>query len=315
MQNLPSSLKTILLSGQWVTLWIPFLITGLSCPLLIRWGPLIKLSDSPRESARKIHHHVKPLGGAALLVGLLPVILLYGTEPVPLVFAVLIVFITGLTDDVRGFSPGARLILQIGAAAIVVTFYPIPPTHLFPGFGFKLTGTPNLLFTVFWLVGGTNAFNLIDGLDGLATGIGIISLVPLLVLTFGHPSSLLLGGLVAALVAFLFYNFYPAKLFLGDGGSYLVGFTVSYLVIHGLASISGPGTGWSLAAGTLILGVPVLDTILAIIRRAGSEKRIVEADQEHLHHKFYRRFGHVTSVLVIYLIQAILVGFSLLVIL
>ena len=315
MQNLPSTLKSALLSTKWASLWLPFVITGISCPLLIRWAPALRLFDNPRESARKIHRHVKPLGGGALLLGFIPVLFLSGTTPIPLFLAVLIVFFTGLIDDIRGFDPKSKLILQAIAATIVVTLLPLPATslHFFADLEINLTGAPNMILIGFWLVGGTNAFNLIDGLDGLAAGIGIISLLPLLLATWQNASCLLPLGLAAALAAILLYNFYPAKLFLGDGGSYLVGFLVSYLVINGLGSVSSTAS-WDLGAGIFLLGIPILDTIMAIFRRASSEKGIMEADQDHLHHKLYRKFGHSTAVLIIYFIQTALSGLALLII-
>ncbi|MBS3791899.1 undecaprenyl/decaprenyl-phosphate alpha-N-acetylglucosaminyl 1-phosphate transferase [Candidatus Bipolaricaulota bacterium] len=317
MQNLPSTLKSILYSSQWASLWIPLVITGLSCPLLIRWAPALGLFDSPRESARKIHQQVKPLGGAALLFGFIPVLFLYGTTSLSLFTAVVIVFLTGLIDDIRGFDPKSKLLFQIMAATLLVISHPLPVTdfYLYPGVRVSLSGIPNMVFVAFWLVGGTNAFNLVDGLDGLATGIGILSLIPLILLAFGQGTYLLTAGLAAALFAILFYNFYPARLFLGDGGSYLAGFLVSFLVINTLSSLSGANSGWNLGVGLLLLGVPIVDTVMAIFRRAGSEKGIMEADQDHLHHKLYRKFNHVTAVLIIYLFQAVLSGLALLVIL
>ena len=312
---MPSTLKSVLLSTKWASLWIPFLITGISCPVLIRWAPALRLFDNPRESARKIHRHVKPLGGGALLLGFIPVLFLYGTATLPLFLAVLIVFSTGLIDDIRGFSTKSKLMLHVIASTIVVTLLPLPATslHFFTNLEISLTGVPNMVFIGFWLVGGTNAFNLIDGLDGLAAGIGIISLLPLLLVIWPDTSCLLPLGLAAALGAILLYNFYPAKLFLGDGGSYLVGFLVSYFVINGLASVSSTAS-WNLGPGIFLLGIPILDTIMAIFRRASSEKGIMEADQDHLHHKLYRKFGHSTAVLIIYFIQTALSGFALLII-
>ncbi|MBS3786723.1 undecaprenyl/decaprenyl-phosphate alpha-N-acetylglucosaminyl 1-phosphate transferase [Candidatus Bipolaricaulota bacterium] len=317
MQNISTTLKSIFLSSQWASIWLPFVITGLSSPCLIRWAPTINLFDNPRDSARKIHQRVKPLGGTALLLGFIPVLLLDGASPFSLLFPVLIVFLTGLIDDIRGFKPESKLFFQIIAASMILISYPMPATdfYLLPDLKISLSGIPNRIFLGFWLVGGTNAFNLIDGLDGLAAGIGLISLLPLIAVTFGHVSYLMPAGLAAALIAILIYNFYPARLFLGDGGSYFVGFLVSYLAIIILNSVSGPNSGWNLGIGIILLGIPISDTVLAIIRRARSEKGVMEADQDHLHHKLYRKFGHVTAVLLIYLPQAVLSSLALLVIL
>ncbi len=303
---MPSTLKTVSLSSLWASIWMPLVITGLSCPLLIHWAPIIRLFDNPSESERKIHHHVKPLGGAALLFGIIPALLFSETMGVFFVLPVLIVFLTGLIDDIRGFNPKSKLLLQVTAATIIVISHSLPPTNIFlsADLEISLSGIPNMIFVGFWLVGGTNGFNLIDGLDGLAAGVGIISLLPLVLLTFGQGSYILPVGLAAALTAILFYNFYPAKLFLGDGGSYLVGFLVSYLVIKTLATLPGEPAGWNFGIGVLLLAIPILDTLLAILRRIKSDKGVMEPDQNHLHHKLYRKFNHVTAVLIVYLIQA-----------
>ena len=315
MQNFPLALKSFLFPDHWTAFWLPFVITGLSCPLLIRWAPIINLFDHPRQSPRKIHHQIKPLGGTAILLGFIPLMLLNENVPISLILPVLVVLFTGLIDDIKGLNPKPKLFLHVLAAILLVTFHPIPPTNLdiFVNLKITVSGVPNLFLVGFWLVGAINSFNLIDGLDGLATGIGIISLLPLMILTFGQDSFTVIGGLVSGLIAILIYNFYPAKLFLGDGGSYLLGFLVAYLVIVGLSTPGVSSNGWSLTVGLLLLGIPIIDTVLAILRRAKSKGGIMEADQNHLHHKLYRSFGHAPAVLIVYLIQVALSGLALLI--
>ncbi len=248
------------------------------------------------------------------MLGILPILLLFGENGPALAAGGLLVFLTGLIDDLWGLGPRSKLSLQLVATTIVVALIPFPGTRLAltADLSLTLSGIPNLALIAFWLVGGTNGFNLIDGLDGLAGGVAAVSLLPLFVINFGQPGGLLGGGAVSALIAVLIYNFYPAKLFLGDGGSYLVGFLTSYLVVFELSGITGAANpGWPLFVGILLLGIPVLDTLFAIGRRIGSSRGIMEADQKHLHHRLHRRFGHLHAVLIIYLFQAVLTGLGL----
>jgi len=307
MQNLGLTLKSTLLSSQAASIWIAFLITAVSCPILIKLSPEFGLFDNPEGSNRKIHGTAKPLGGPALALGIIPILVIFADNGAHLTVAALLVFFTGLIDDLKGLPARVKLLAQIAAVTYLLGTVSLqPPGILFSETGgLTLTGLPKLAFLGFWLVGGTNAFNLIDGLDGLSSGVAIISLSPLFLLTFGQPASFLLGGTIAALGAILLYNFYPARLFLGDGGSYLTGFLVSYLVITALSRPDvTPHFGWPLFAGIALMGVPVLDTLLAIGRRVTSHRGVMKADQEHLHHKLHRTFGHLPAVLIIYAISA-----------
>lgn len=312
MQEIVLTLKSSIFTPTAVSAWAPFLITLLICPLFIHFSPSTGLFDDP-ESDRKIHERPKPLGGAALVIGFLPIYLAYGTASLSLVFGLILVFFTGIIDDLYEIEPKTKLALQIVAVFIVLTFKATPLTSFATGKGLSitLTGATNTGFLAFWLIGGTNGFNLIDGLDGLAVGVSIIALTPLAALGFGTPVFLPILTLLASLLAVLIYNFHPAKLFLGDGGSYFVGFLTSYFVIEGLsAASSGSGDEWLLPAGLLLLALPVVDTAFAIGRRAISRKGIMEADKSHIHHLLYRHYGQTGAVLIIYAFQAILAGLA-----
>lgn len=317
MQEIALTLKTSLFSAPVASGWWSFAITFLICPLFIFLAPATGLFDEP-EGDRKIHKRAKPLGGAALAVGFLPLYLVYGPSSLSLFFGLLIVFFAGIIDDLREVDPVIKLLLQAAAAVVVVSFSPLPPTKLGIGEGLSITlkGAANSGLVAFWLVGGTNGFNLIDGLDGLAAGVAFIALIPLALLGFGSPVFISIVTLLASLVAILIYNFHPARLFLGDGGSYFIGFLTSYLVIEGLSAASGSvGNEWSLAAGLLLLGLPVIDTALAIVRRLISRKGIMEADKNHVHHLLYRQYGQTRAVLIAYSLQAVLAGLAVLLIL
>lgn len=308
MQNIATTLKTSVLSVRAITLWVPFLVTLVTSPGFMLLAPSTGLLDDP-ESKRKIHENQKPLGGTAILIGFLPVYLYYGPTNFYLVSGLALVFLAGIIDDFRDLSPQIKLLFQVLAALVLVTNAPLPASSF--GLGdlqaVTLSGAGNRALIGFWLVGGTNAFNLIDGLDGLAAGLGLIALVPVIFLAAGTPVYVPVAALGGALLGFLVYNFYPAKLFLGDGGSYFIGFLLSYLLIQGLGAAStviGSQT-WPLVAGLFLLLLPILDTSLAIKRRIRSSKGVMEPDRNHIHHILYRKYGQKRAVLTMYSIQVV----------
>lgn len=311
MREIVLTLKTMLFTVPAITGWGPFVVTLLVCPIIIFLAPLIGLFDEP-GSYRKIHKGAKPLGGTALIAGFLPFYMVFGTSNLPLVFGLVTVFLAGIADDLHELDPKTKLFLHLTAAIVVLSSGVFPATSITAGgHSLKLTGWLNSGFLVFWLVGGTNGFNLIDGLDGLATGIAIIALLPIIGLTPGSTVFLTAVMFLGPLAAVLFFNFHPAKLFLGDGGSYFVGFLTSYLVIKGLGEVSFTGEEvWGLGPGLLLLGFPILDTGLAIARRLASRQGIMEADKNHVHHQLLRRYGHTKAVLTIYGFQALLSGIA-----
>lgn len=277
--------------------------------LFLRMAPKVGFTDNPEGSYRKIHKYPKALGGPVILLGFLPVYFLNTEQALPLTVSLILVFATGVFDDLWEVSPKLKLLLHLGAAAILVLLIQIPTTVL--GFtenlSVRVTGPVNLLLIIFWLAGGTNAINLIDGLDGLATGLGIITMVFLLLVSTNPPAYLVIGLALATLAGFILYNFYPANLFLGDGGSYFIGFLLSYCIIMGLSEQTPASElEWRLLPGLLLMGIPVFDTAWAIVRRARSKKGIMQADNSHLHHRLYYRFNHLTAVADIYVLQVIL---------
>lgn len=309
MTNLLSGLKSGWSSGYaywWIT---TFLIVVFGSYLLTKFGPRVGFTDDPTSSNRKIHIRSKPLGGLALFLGFLPVYWAVAEDPLPLTIGLIIVFSTGIIDDIWKLGARAKLLLQVIAGVLFVWLLPIPETilQLSPGLAVAPPAAVNYPLIVFWAIGGTNAINLIDGLDGLATGIGVITLIPLFLFTPSGEASLLIGLALASLVGFSLFNFYPAKLFLGDEGSYFIGFLVSYCVIAGLSYSSEPASTvqWNLLAGILLFGIPVVDTTWAIVRRFRTEQGIMQADRSHFHHRLFARFGHLRAVLIIYGFQAV----------
>ncbi|MCD7892171.1 MAG: undecaprenyl/decaprenyl-phosphate alpha-N-acetylglucosaminyl 1-phosphate transferase [Erysipelotrichaceae bacterium] len=215
-----------------------------------------------------------------------------------------IIFLTGFYDDIHDISPRLKMLGQIIAALVVVFYGGIVLK------GFSLPFLPDIIsqaiaiiITIGWIVGITNAINLIDGLDGLCAGISIIVLVTisLISLTYSRTDisslSLLLAG---AIGGFLVYNFHPASIFLGDCGALFIGFMISVISLLGFGYKSS--VFFTLGAPIVVLMIPIMDTLIAIIRRRVHHKSFSEADRSHLHHKlmFSLELGQTKSVLILY---------------
>jgi len=219
--------------------------------------------------------------------------------------AATIIFFLGLIDDFWGLSAYLKFAVQAGAAVLLFC----------SGFGISqlsiLAGHPHLGWvvglplTILWVVWITNAFNLIDGLDGLAAGSALFStLVTCVVAILFHNEGILFLtlALAGAITGFLRYNFNPASIFLGDCGSLLIGFLLSAIAIAG--SQKAP-TAVAVAIPIVSLGLPILDVSVAVIRRFLSCKRLFDADREHIHHKLLGRgVSHRQAVLVLYGVTA-----------
>lgn len=223
-----------------------------------------------------------------------------------------IIFLTGFYDDIHDLSPKLKMLGQVIAALVVIIYGDIVLK------GFTLPFLPESVsyilainITILWIVGISNAINLIDGLDGLCAGISIIVLVTISLtsLTYGRTDisslSLLLAG---AIGGFLVYNFHPASIFLGDCGALFIGFMIAVISLLGFGYKSS--SFFTLGAPIVVLMVPIMDTFIAIIRRKVHHKSFSEADRNHLHHKlmFSLELGQTKSVLILY---AVTVLFSL----
>ncbi|MBW3570473.1 MAG: undecaprenyl/decaprenyl-phosphate alpha-N-acetylglucosaminyl 1-phosphate transferase [Gemmatimonadetes bacterium] len=215
-----------------------------------------------------------------------------------------LIFAAGLLDDLYDLSPVTKLLAQCLAALVAY------------GVGFRIeqvsfggisvqVGVLSLLLTVLWIVGVVNAFNLIDGLDGLATGIGLVALGSTFVVAWmlGNTEvALVCAALGGALLGFLRYNFRPARIFLGDSGSQFVGFMVAVLSVHGSTKSA---TAVLAAVPLLILALPLLDTLLSILRRWLRGKPVFGADERHLHHRLLAvGLTHVRAVVLLYVLAA-----------
>lgn len=282
-----------LIWGVLLAFVIPLLLTPLVRKLAVAAGAV----DLPGE--RKIHDRPVPCwGGLGIFIGfaaalitvlrldILPLSQEMTGEVTGLLAGGLVILAVGMIDDWMGLPPLAKLAGQILAAVVAVSLG-IRVSFVSNPFGgiLPLGDYLSVPLTVIWLVAITNALNLADGLDGLAAGIAAISAGTVAFISFrqGVPlagvCSLLLG--VSAL-GFLPYNWHPARIFMKDAGSMFLGFTLAALATLGLTKSV---TTFSLILPILILGVPISDMLLAVIRRLVRGQSILAADQEHIHHR------------------------------
>lgn len=240
-----------------------------------------------------------------LLQGLAPTTLARMYIPACLIFGL------GIYDDLRGAGPYIKFIVQAVAGAMLfaggmrVLDVPLIFHHSLPWF----VGLP---LTVLWVVAVTNAFNLIDGLDGLAAGSALFSTMVFFVcslVTHSWLGSLLSVTLAGAILGFLRFNFNPATIFLGDSGSLFIGFMLSALALAG--SQKAP-TFVAVAIPVVSFGLPILETMLSILRRTISGRPIFTADSDHIHHRLLRMgFSHRQVVVVLYAVSAVFAMLSL----
>ncbi|MDV3351397.1 MraY family glycosyltransferase [Leptothoe sp. LEGE 181152] len=266
-------------------------------------------------SDRKVHHQpMVRLGGIAICLGTLLALFIVwitgGVAQLPLsmlsgYWVVLLgsigFFAIGLSDDLFNLSPLFRLGLQCVIASLVWMMGVRIDFLTLPGFGLVHLGWLSLPLTVFWLTGVVNAINWIDGLDGLASGIGIIAAATsfLICLYTGQLAAALIGiALVGSLLGFLLFNFNPAQIFMGDGGSYFIGFLLSSIGVTGLVKSA---TVTAILLPLLVLAVPLGDMTLVILARLRGGVSPFLADKRHLHHRLLNAgLPHRLTVLVMY---------------
>jgi len=271
------------------------------------------------ESARHLHRKPVPrvggiavLGSVVLVIGVAAIvrsIMHFDSLPfstlLGLLGPTLIIFGLGLADDFRPLSPCLKFGVQVLAAGcLFVNGFRV--THFQLLFGQKEIGSVAALsLTIFWVLLITNAFNLLDGLDGLAAGSALFSSLVVFIVSLVTGNTLtdvVTIALAGAIVGFLRYNFNPATIFLGDCGSLVIGFLLSAV---SLASSEKAPTAVAVAIPVVSFGLPILDTFMAVLRRFLNGKPLFTADDEHIHHKLLQRgLSHRQAVVVLYAVSA-----------
>src|SRR4051794_37610577 len=244
-----------------------------------------------RPGMRRLNRSPVPrLGGLALFFGIFVPALAFlplGRETKGLLLGAAVATLVGAIDDFRGLVWWEKLGGQIAAAAIPTGFGIWVHNFTFPLLGaHQLPGWVGIPLTVFWIVAIMNMVNFLDGLDGLAAGVCAISgfTFCVIALSLGRPEPAILAAIVlGACLGFLRHNFYPARIFMGDSGALLLGFTLGALAVQGLLKTAAIAT---LLFPLLILAVPILDTSFVVAKRIKHGEPIYGADRTHLHHRF-----------------------------
>ncbi|MBK9285719.1 MAG: undecaprenyl/decaprenyl-phosphate alpha-N-acetylglucosaminyl 1-phosphate transferase [Sphingobacteriaceae bacterium] len=314
-----------------------FIVVLYSTPALIKVAVLKRLIDSPTED-RKIHKRSIPtIGGIIIFAGtLFAYTLWYSVEDLQhydkilqsvkefkLVIATsIILFFVGVKDDIIGTAPVKKLFAHIVVALILVLMGDIRITSLHGIFGvYNIPIWGSVFLSIFTYVVVVNAFNLIDGVDGLAAGVGLLSSVAFgiwFIFAKEFPYAALSFSLAGALFGFLIFNFSPAKIFMGDSGSLVIGMFICVLAIRLIEYPTSALDNFWVHVSKPVYAVaaliyPLLDTLRVFIIRALKGASPFQADRNHLHHKLIDcKYGHAKSVIIIYLFTIFTIGASLL---
>lgn len=307
------------------------IISIISIPQIIMVATKKRLYDTP-DNDRKIHLRVIPnLGGIGIFFGFITTACLFiSPEAFPrwnyIIAASLLLFLVGIADDLISLSPSKKFLTQFVAAFIVVCVADIrlESLHGILGVYGDLPYWWSAIFSIVGVIFITNAYNLIDGIDGLAGSIGVLSTLTLGITLagFGHPGAACLSfSLLGGIVGFLRYNISPAKIFMGDTGSLLIGFIISLLCIMSVNSYNGQSVYAAIItspASTLVIGlsvlfIPVFDTFRVFTTRLIKGVSPFKADRTHLHHYMLDMgFTHTDTVIVLIVANILIITVSLL---
>lgn len=316
------------MTKYFVFFFIALIISLLTTPFIRTLARKLRILDLP--SKRKVHKSPVPLlGGIPIFIAFNLTICLgilfnfeylekfSASQWISILISELIILGVGIYDDIKKVKPRTKFIFQIFAGSLLIIFgFGISHiTNPFSGTTINL-GIFGIPLTILWVVGITNALNLVDGLDGLAAGISFIACITIFGISFIHQNigialiSIILAG---SILGFLRYNFYPAKIFLGDSGSLLLGFLLAFLSLKGS---SKGATLVSVLAPILALGLPIMDTLLTMMRRFLksihlNKFSLFKADKDHIHHRILSfGFSHQKAVIIFYGICALLCAFG-----
>ncbi len=299
-----------------VILAFSFFAVQLFTPLAQRVSRAFSVVSDPLPSSAR-QRPVPTLGGLALALAilttltltfwLLPSVALYPLRYV--LIGAFVVLLLGVLDDVFGFTAWPKLAVETGAAALVV--FASPPSFVSevaaPGSIYAWILPGGITFgLMFWVVMVTNAYNLTDGLDGLSAGLSVITAASLGFLGLGEQMlglGLFFWVIAGCAVGFLLHNTYPASIFLGDSGSLLLGFLIGSGSLQLIVRYPSP---WAVLVLILVVGVPVFDTGIAVIRRLLRQQPLFDRDRQHVHHVLLRWFNHYPgAVYCLYVLQVV----------
>ncbi len=299
-----------------------FIVSFITVPGAIKLAHKLGIIDNPKQDDRRVHKAPTPrVGGIAMVAGVMLSVLLFcilsffmeiniDNRLIGYVLGAVVIITMGFVDDLKNLKPLYKFLLQLIAGMVIYVFgisiVGIKIPFIYPQMiDFGIWAFP---ITLMWVLGITNAVNLIDGLDGLAAGISSIASVSLLIIfaIVGAPVEALIItiALVGATVGFLPYNFNPAKTFMGDTGSNFLGYTLATVSIMGMAK---GYTILAIVAPLIVCGVPVFDMLFAIVRRLAKHQKLTAPDKGHIHHRLLKHgFSQKQAVLILYGLTSIL---------
>lgn len=287
---------------------ISFVVALVATPLVKRLA--IKIGATDKPDYRKVHSKLMPrLGGLAIVIGMALGLLFLRPNSLyflPIVIGALIIITIGVLDDKFVLPARIKFFGQL-LAALVPVLAGMNIDHVGLPFGGDLQlGIFAYPVTILWIIGITNAINLMDGLDGLAGGVSVIGLSTILVMAVVDQQFFIMSMaavLIGSIIGFLIHNFHPAKIFMGDTGALFLGYMIAVLSVLGFFKSLAT---FSLLIPILILAVPIFDTLFAIIRRIMKGQKISAPDKSHLHHCLLALgFSHRVTVIIIYSLSAV----------
>lgn len=292
---------------------IGFTVSLLAVPFFTALAVKTHVLDIPSE--RKIHiDNIPLLGGLGIFSAYLTAVLLineFSPAILAMIAANFIIILTGVLDDIKSLNAQRKLVGQIAAATLIV---------IFTNYRFYVTGVDiplinhpilSVIITYFWIVGVTNALNLIDGMDGLAGGIAFMAFGAIGYAAYSkgfEVNAFICMGLMGGTLGFLRYNIPPAKVFMGDTGSLFLGFNIA---VMSMAVSHKSGTLLSVMIPVMFISLPLFDTALAIFRRTLKGQNPMSADKEHLHHRLLSlEFSSVQTLMIFYSLSIVLMIIS-----
>ncbi|MDD3730812.1 MAG: MraY family glycosyltransferase [candidate division Zixibacteria bacterium] len=304
---------------SWLSVIIFSLLLGrITIPLIIKYCHKHGFLDLPGQHKR--HRHPTPLlGGVGLFIVIWCTVTGYliiagavtdtlGGVILYVFLGALIIFLVGLSDDLAPVSAWVKLSAEIAAGLVLfMGGLKIDPVTI-PYYGQLAIGQFSVLITVLWVVMLTNAINLIDGLDGLAAGVSLIGIITMVII--GHLYNLgqvmvFAYALIGFLLVFLYYNRYPARIFLGDSGSLQIGY---YFAVISLLVPVRSYTAAALYVPLLALGVPLLETVISFLRRLIAGKNVMKADRRHIFHYLTLAGLSYRWVIVVFYLLSVIFG-------
>ena len=304
--------------ADWIKMLLAFavslLVAYVMTPPVKRFAEKVGAIDVPRDNRRVHDHPIPRMVGLAIFIGFVLSLIFFvpmSTKVLGLLVGSVIIAVMGGVDDIVSLNPWVKLAGQIVAALVAIrcglVFDVISNPNIFAEETYIEIGWLSIPLTMLWIVGCTNAVNLIDGLDGLAVGVSAISSMTMLIVSLfvSEPVvSIILAALTGACLGFMPYNLNPAKIFMGDVGSQLLGFVLSTASIMGLFKLHAIITFF---VPLLALALPLADTIFAFFRRILHGQSPFKADKGHFHHRLLAMgLNQKQVVAVLYGISAVL---------